>query len=235
MRKLSVAAAGGLLAVAASATALAQPAVSPSVTVKAKVSPNRAGTRAHPQGIKLNTTIRWQNLGPATQPIVQTFDILFPKGALYNGGQYSSCSYRRLNNGGPVACPKASIMGSGTGNAYADTVITHPKITVVNGGKNTVFFFTVLNNPARVQSPVIGRISKIGGKYAYKLHVVVPQILQIVAGIPIALTYLNVTAGRASWLATTSCGRGGHWPFSVTTSYSSGGSSSFTDSIACRK
>ena len=79
-------------------------------------------------------------------------------------------------------------MGSGTGNAYADTMITHPKITVVNGGGSRVFFFTVLNNPARVQSPVVGKISKTSGKYAYKLHVVVPQVLQVVAGVPIELT-----------------------------------------------
>ena len=123
-------------------------------------------------------------------------------------------------------------MGKGTGNAYADTVITHPKITVVNGGKSRVYFYTVLNNPARVQAPVVGQISRIGGKYAYKLHVTVPQVLQVVAGVPIELTSLTVKAGKESWLATTAC-PGGHWPFSVTTSYDSGGSASFTDSIKC--
>jgi hypothetical protein len=233
MRKLGVAAVCGLLGLAAAATA--QSPVSPTVNVGAKLSPNKAGTRKHPQGVKLNTTITWQNLGPATQPIVQTFDVLFPKGSLYNGAKYPSCSYKKLNAVGPKACPKKSIMGSGTGNAYADTVITHPKITVVNGGKNKVFFFTVLNNPARVQSPVVGTISKTSGTYAYKLHVVVPGLLQVVAGVPIALTSLHVTAGKGSWLATTACGPGGHWPFSITTSYSSGGVSSHTASISCRK
>ena len=123
----------------------------------------------------------------------------------------------------------------GASNAYADTVITHPKITVVNGGRNKVFFFTVLNNPARVQSPVVGTISKMSGKYSYKLHVVVPKLLQVVAGVPIALTSLHVTAGKGSWLATTGCGPGGHWPFSITTSYSSGGVSSITATNASHK
>lgn len=243
MRKLGVAAVCGLLA-AAAATAIAQTTptpVSPAVKVTAKLSPDRAGTRRHPQGVKLRTSITWQNLGPGTQPIVQTFDVLFPKGSLYGGGHVPSCSYTKLNNVGPKACPKGSIMGSGTGNAYADMVITHPKITVVNGGKNKVFFFTVLNNPARVQSPVVGTISKMSGKYAYKLHVVVPQLLQVVAGVPIALTSLQVNAGKGTWLATTSCGHGGHWPFSITTSYGSinpgvpTAPSSFTASIPCRK
>lgn len=233
MRKLRVGAVGGLVAVVATATAFAA-AVAPSVKVTAKVTPNKAGTKKHPQSVKLKTTITWQNLGPATQPIVQTFDVLFPKGALYGGGKVPSCSYGKLNAAGPTACPKASIMGSGGGNAYADQVITHPKITVVNGGKSKVFFYTVLNNPARVQSPVIGKISKMHGKYAYKLHVVVPKILQVVAGVPIALTSLHVTAGKGAWLQTTSC-TGGKWPFSITTSYSSGGQASFTDQIACKK
>lgn len=240
MRKLGVAAVCGLVAVAA-ATAIAQTTTSPPpVKVGAKVTPSKAGTRRHPQGVKLNTTINWEQLGSSAQPIVQTFDVLFPKGSLYNGGKIKSCSYGRLNAGGPTACPKASIVGSGTGNAYADTVITHPKITVVNGGKNKIFFFTVLNNPARVQSPVVGNITKMSGKYAYKLHVVVPTLLQFVAGVPIELTQLHVTVGKGSYLSTTSCGPGGKWPFSITTGYltSAGtpdGSASDTASIACRK
>lgn len=234
MRKSITAGGVGLLAVAAAATTLAATA-GPNVTVKAQITPNKAGTRAHPQGEKLNVKISWQSLGAANQPIVQKFDILFPKGALYNGGKYPSCSYRKLNAVGPTGCPSASIMGHGTGNAYADTVITHPQITVVNGGAHRVYFYTVLNNPARVQSPVIGQVSPAGGKYAYKLHVTVPQVLQVVAGVPIELTYLSVKAGKASWLATTGCGPGGHWPFNVATGYNTGGSASFTASIPCRK
>jgi hypothetical protein len=231
MRKIGVAVVAGLLAVVGATAAIAA-VTAPKVTVDAQISPNKAGTSKHPQGEQLNVNIKWQSLGAADQPIVQKFDILFPKGSLYNGGKYPSCSYQRLNAAGPAACPKASIMGKGTGNAYADTVITHPKITVVNGGKSRVYFYTVLNNPARVQAPVVGQISRIGGKYAYKLHVTVPQVLQVVAGVPIELTSLTVKAGKESWLATTAC-PGGHWPFSVTTSYDSGGSAGFTDSIKC--
>jgi hypothetical protein len=234
MRKLGVVAVLAILAAGGAAAAIADSATAPKVTVKASISPNRTGTPSHPQGVTLKTKISWQSLGSANQPIVQTFDILFPKGALYNGSKYPSCSYNKLNAVGPAGCPKASIMGSGTGNAYADTTITHPKITVVNGGATRVYFYTVLNNPARVQSPVIGKISRMGGKFAYKLHVTVPQVLQVVAGVPIELTFLNVTVGKSSYLATTGCGSG-HWPFSVETGYNTGGSSTFTDSIPCHK
>jgi hypothetical protein len=236
MRKLAAAGVAGLIAAVAATAAFAQP-VSPSVTVFPTVTPNKAGTSKHPQGVKLNVRIQWQNLGPATQPIVTKFKVLFPKGAMYNGAHTPSCSFGKINLG-PSACPKGSIVGSGTGTAYADTVLTHPQITVVNGGPARVYFYTVLNNPARVQDPVIGTISRTGGKYGYVLNVSVPKILQIVAGVPIALTSLSVTAGRGTWLETTGCS-GGHWPFSITTSYlfqdNSVGQTSFTSSAPCRR
>ena len=130
-------------------------------------------------------------------------------------------------------------MGTGTGTAYADTTRTHPKITVVNGGKNIVYFYTVLNNPARVQEPVIGHVKKTSGKYAYSLSVKVPSNLQVVAGVPIELTSLSVNAGKGTWLETTGCS-GGKWPFQLTTSYLNNntgqtGSSTDASSLPCHK
>jgi len=237
MRKLAVAAIAILLAAACAAAALAQ-ASWPGVTVTPKVTPNKAGTRKHPQGVKLAVTFHWAELGSSSQPIVTGFHVLFPKGSLYSGGHYTTCSLGRLNSSGPSGCPKASIMGYGSGTAYADTVITHEQITVVNGGQSTIYFYTVLNNPARVQQPVIGHLSPMGGKWAYSLSVSVPQVLQVVAGVPIELTYLTVTAGKGSWLSTTSC-TGGRWPFSITTQFlnpntNATGSSSYSASTACR-
>ncbi len=231
MRKLAVAGVAGVLLVAGAATALASG--TPRITVKPTVTPNRVGTPAHPQGVHLDVKIIWQQLGPADQPVTQKFKVLFPKGSLYNGARYPSCTYAKLNAAGANACPSA-IMGRGTGGAYADTVFTHPQITVVNGGRNTVYFYTVLNNPARVQSPVVGHIKRIGGKYAYELDVSVPRILQVVAGVPIELYFLDVHAGNGSWLATTGC-PGGHWPFSVTSYYDNHTSATYTASVRCRR
>jgi hypothetical protein len=238
MRKLIGAVAGGLILAVGATTALAQESW-PSFTVTPTITPKTAGTRAHPQGVHLKTVIHWQLLGSANQPIVTGFHLLFPKGSLYNGAKYKTCSLGRLNSAGPAGCSRAAIMGSGTGDAYADQTVTHPQITVVNGGASTVYFYTVLNNPARVQQPVIGHISRASGKWAYSLTVKVPQDLQVVADVPIELTYLSVNAGKGSWLATTAC-PGGHWPFQVTTSYvdpNSGatGSKTYNSSVACRK
>jgi len=237
MKKAVVAIVIGSLAAVSAAVALGQ-STWPSVRVSPTVSPNKAGTPSHPRGVSLKTVFNWQDLGQASQPIVTTFHILFPKGSLYQANKYPICSYAKVTRG-PQACPSGSIMGSGYGIAYADTTRTEPKITVVNGGPSRIWFYTVLNNPARVQEPVIGKISRTSGKWAYSLSVTVPNNLRIVAGVPIELTYLNVSVGHGSYLATTSCS-GGHWPFQVTTGYEdpntgATGSASYSASTGCRK
>jgi hypothetical protein len=232
MRKVLVAAAG-----VAAAGALAMPAVAQTpettMTAKATVSPSKAGTKKKPKGVKLKVKVTWDTPGDVEKPVVQKADVLFPKGSLYNGGKHDKCSEAVLSRGGPSKCPKDSIMGKGSGNAFADDVITRPTITVVNGGADKVFLYTVMTNPARVQAPVPGKITKMSGKWAYKLHLEVPRNLQIVAGVPIALRDLTITAGKGDWLATTSCPSSKKWDFEVETFLSTGGSSKTASSVSC--
>lgn len=236
-KKLMIASAlSVVIAVFAAAAAFAA-GTFPSVTIKPTVTPNKAGTVKKPQPVKLGVKVNWQTLGAADQPIVTALQVLFPKGAYYNGAKYPSCSLAKVSQG-PQACPQASITGSGTGVAYADTTLTRPKITVVNGGGNTIYFYTVLNNPARVQEPVVGHLQKMSGKWAYKLSVTIPQNLRIVAGVPIELTSLAVTAGKGNWLETTGCA-GHKWPFQATAQYlnpntNATGSETYVSSLACK-
>jgi hypothetical protein len=232
MRKVLAAAAG-----VAAAGALAIPAIAQSggttMTVDAKVSPSKAGTKKKPKGVKLKVKVTWDTPGDVEKPVIQKADVLFPQGSLYNGAKHDKCSQAVLARSGPKACPKGSIMGSGSGNAFADDVITKPTITVVNGGGSSVFLYTVMTNPARVQAPVPGKITKMSGKWAYKLHLEVPRNLQIVAGVPIALRDLTINAGKGDWLATTSCPSSKKWDFEVETFLSTGGSSKTASSVTC--
>lgn len=206
MRKLALLVTGALL-LATSAIALASPgAVHP--TASAAAGPLTAGSTRHPQGIKLGMTFGWHGLAAANQPTVVKLDIWFPRGSVYNGARYPICSSATLDRRGPAGCPRGSIMGGGTGTAYADTTITRPRITVVNGGPKIVYFYTVLNNPARVQEPVIGHITRLRGNFAYHLTATIPENLRVVAGVPIKLTDLEITAGRRDWLATTNAPAG---------------------------
>lgn len=237
MRKLAVGVPATLATLAVAVPALAA-STWPAVTVRPTVTPNSAGTRAHPKAVHLRVQLNWKTLGAASQPIVTTFHVYFPKGSLYNGAHTKTCSYSLLASRGPTRCPAASRVGSGTGVAYAGTAKTHPQITVVNGGATKVYFYTVLTNPARVQEPIVGHITRLRGRWAYELTATVPNNLRIVAGTPVELTSLTVTAGKGNWLETTGCS-GHRWPFSVTTAFENPntkatGSSRDSSSIACR-
>lgn len=185
--------------------------------------PLTAGTPSHPQGIKVVMDLGWHGLSEATQPILTNLNVWFPRGSVYNGGRYPRCSVKTLDVYGPSRCPKGSIMGAGGGVAYADTTMTRPTITVVNGGPDIVYFYTVLNNPARVQEPVIGHITRTHGDFTYHLSTTIPQNLRIVAGVPIELTDLHVTAGRGTWLATTNSPAG----IKVTATFNTGQQDSY--------
>jgi hypothetical protein len=238
MRKVVALSAGVVvLAVALVAPSVAQ-TPAPELTIDAKVIPNVAGTKERPQGVKLNVKAKWKQPTDFEKSVIQKAKVLFPKGSLYRGGKYPKCSKSLLDRGNLAGCPKKSIMGKGVGVAFADTTITRPKVTVVNGGQKKVYLFTEMTNPARVRLPVDGTIKKRSGKWAYELTLDVPRRLQIVAGIPIALTSFNVTAGGKSyakdWIATTSCPKSKKWTAEITTYYDTGGSDTFTDSVACK-
>lgn len=234
MRRLAVAGLAVVVVAAGAAVAIAQSSDTPQITAKPTVTPNKAGTPKHPQPVKLDVKISFSTPPSGAQPIVQSIDVMFPKGSRYNGGKYPKCSEQTLSNVGLAGCPKGSIMGSGTGNANADTVVTHPQITVVNGGKHEVFFYTILNNPARVQAPVVGTVTKLSGRWSYRLHAVIPKSLQIVAGVLIVLQSLHIVSGRGDWLATTYCPPNHQWPYQGQALFDSGQTVFTSGTVGCR-
>jgi len=207
------------------------------LTIDSKVSSNKAGTKKKPKGVNLTFKTTWTTPEQFEPPIIQRGTAFFPKGSLYNGKKYPKCSLSRLNRKGPTGCPKGSIMGKGTGSAFADTVITRPKITVVNGGAKNVWLYTVLNNPARVQTGVPGKVTKLSGnpKYGYRMEFTVPQVLQVVAGVPIQLRDLTFKVGKKDWLATVSCPKDKKWRYGLETKFDNGGTSGLVeDFTTCR-
>lgn len=213
-RRLAVVGSIGLLIAAGGGVALA---------TGTRLGGNGRPKSLKPGGVRLSTTFGWGGLSRARQPIVTGFDLWFPKGSQYNGGRFPKCSQATLDRSGPSACPSGSVVGSGSGIAYASSTITRPKVTVVNGGGKDVFFYIVMNNPARVRQAVDGHLTRVSGKFAYHLSVKIPQDLQVVAGVPIKLTSLRITAGKGKWLAITQAPAG----VQVATSYSTGFQTSY--------
>lgn len=233
MRRLAL---GLLLAsLVAAGVALAQDIVPIKIAAHVTVSPNKAGTPAHPQGVKIDVRATVDIPHDYEPPLVNTVDVWVSRGGRYNGGKFPTCSAATMAHGGIAACPKGSIMGHGKAVAEADTVPTYPTITVVNGGAHAMFFYTVLTHPARVAEPVPATITKLsGGPWAYKLHSTIPRSIQIVAGIPLRLNSLHVFAGRRDWLATTSCPSDHRWRYHVEAHYNSGQVVRYDGSVRCR-
>jgi hypothetical protein len=81
MRKPAIAIAA--LAVTAAASAAFAQSTSPTVLhVTASVSPNKAGTTKHPQGVQLTVKTTWATPADLEKPVTQRAIALFPKGSL---------------------------------------------------------------------------------------------------------------------------------------------------------
>ena len=212
------------------------------VEANAQISPNKAGTKKNPQGVKLSGTVKWTSEAGVEPPIVTAATAYIGKGGTYNGGKYAKCSKATLQSNASK-CPKKSIMGAGSGSAFADTVITRPKVVFYNGGAKWMYLYTTLFNPAFVQEPVPAKISKVSGKWNYKVRITVPENLQIVAGVPIALRDFKYSLGgkkyAKDYITTTSCPKGNKYDFQLETEYlysdGSTSKSATADTVPCRR
>ena len=223
-----------LAAVSAPSDAQAPVAVT-TLDVRPTVSPSVAGTPARPRSVRLGVRASLTTRGPdgEDKPILQRVVVDFPKGSLYLGGRHPRCTQAQLERDLPkVVCPKA-IVGTGTGEAWADTVPTRPRFTLVNGGATKVYLYTQLTNPAVVDAPVPGTIRRGGVYGGYRATFVVPEILQVVAGTPISLHRATGRTTARNWIATTSCPRDRRWPFRVVTSQDTTADATFVSSVRC--
>lgn len=229
-----VCAAGALLATLA--LGQSQEPVPITISATVRVSPNRAGTPKHPQGVVIDARAHIDIARDYDPPLVQTVDVWFPKAGIYNGAKFPRCDGRTLSRKGPSGCPRGSIMGRGEGRALADQVETDPRVTIINGGGTRVYAWTVLQNPARVAAAIPGDIIRLDGstRWSYRVHLTIPKSLQIVAGIPIVLHEAHARFGRGDWIATTSCPRDHRWRYHAEGTFSTGQVIKYDGSVGCR-
>ena len=199
---VAVLAAAALLGVAT--LAFGQDVVPIKVSAVVKVTPNKAGTPRHPQGVKVDVRAKIDIPHDYDPPLVQSVTSGLSKAGVYNGAQVPDLQLRRRwSAAGCRTCPARSIMGHATGTADADGVKSYPKVTIVNGGAHFVYFYVVLSTPARVQQPIAATITKLtSARWQYRLDFKIPRNLQIVAGIPLRAEGFHATFGREDWIAT---------------------------------
>jgi hypothetical protein len=228
----AAAAAAGVLA----AVALGQSAGPVRITATATVRPGgKAGTPRHPRGVELTVRGTIDVPDGAPRPVPSTADFWFPKGWVYNGDKYPACTRAALRHGGPAACPAGSIMNSNQATVERPDASTPPRVTLVNGGRSTLFIWVVIQNPARVQAAVTGTITKLRSpRWSYRLHAGIPASLQVVAGIPITPRDFAVRAGRGGWITTTGCPTDHRWRYRLAIGAAEGQVFATGGSVACR-
>jgi hypothetical protein len=235
MRKFSIAGIAVLAVVAAVAVGALAQDVQTTFTVDAQVIPNKAGTPKDPRGVKIKASARFFSPQGVDPPIVTHGHALFPRAGDYNPQLFPRCSERTLNRDGPEACPKNSQIGAARASAYADTIITYPKIEIFNGGKKVAFAYVTLYQPALVQIAIPARIEELpSGMWKYKVSVKIPRVLQVVAGIPIAARSIKGWVGKGKLITSTSCPKSRRWPFEVTTHFTTGKPYTYRDAVPCR-
>jgi hypothetical protein len=255
MRKLAVLPAVLVAAAVVAAPAAAQVPVT-EFTSSAKITPKKAGTKKNPRGVQLSGHLGFKTITPGVEePIITGGDVLIAKGGTWGGGKYKTCSGSKMRKAQSTdVCPKESIVGSGFGVAFADTTDAKPDVVFVNGGKSTLWAFTTLYNPAIVQEPIQIKIKKMSGKWGYKASFKVPEVLQVVAGVPITLRSFDYKIGgkfklpgarkttnaskyAPQLLTTTSCPNSNKYPYEATAhyEYNTGqtASKSYKGSVAC--
>ena len=245
MRKLVALLAVAVVAVAIMATpAAAQQAQTQVEVTKTVITPKKTGTKRNPKGVKLSGSVRWTSEAGVEPPIITGATVFLPKQGAYNGGKYAKCSKATLESRkGLGGCPKKSIMGTAKGVAFADTVPANPRVVFVNGGAKFLYFYTTLYNPAFVQAPVVAKITRIKNpQYGYKVRITVPEVLQVVAGVPVALRSFDYQIGgkpyAKDYIVTTGCPKSKKAPFQLETFYEyvdgTTSSSKTKTNIACR-
>jgi hypothetical protein len=204
-------------------------------TAKARVVPNRAGTPENPQGVVIHSSARAVTEPGYERPIFQGGYALFPRHGNYNGDDFPRCDKRTLDRSGTEGCPKRSRIGGGTGVAYADEVVTRPRIEIFNGGSKLALAYVTLYRPALVREAIPVRIQELPrGKWKYKASFSVPEVLQVVAGIPIAAGSLKFHVGRGNLIETTSCPKSRRWPYEIRGHFSNGSDYTYRGSSPCK-
>jgi len=236
MRKFSIAATAMWgVAVAAIAVAAFAQQIQTTFTVDAQVIPNKAGTPKDPQGVKIKASARFFTPDGVEKPVVTHGYALFPRAGDYNPQLFPRCSAKTLDRDGPEKCPEGSQIGAARASAYADTIITYPKIEIFNGGRKVAFAYVTLYQPALVQIAVPARIEELPrGMWKYKVSVRIPRVLQVVAGVPIAARSIKGWVGKGNLITTTSCPKSRRWPYEVKTFFTVGEPYTYRDSVPCR-
>lgn len=226
MPRSLIAAVAALASAAALATvALAQQNPPPKVTVTAKITPSKAGTKARPRAAKADIVITNTKESRTT---LDTLVAWLPRDLKVSTRGLGRCRKSVLDAEGAEGCPASARAGTGTAHATLDpagqATPLEFKLTLFVGGPTTLLVALEERSLPALRPVLVGKLSPASGRYRYKLTVkLTPELQQPVMGTYAALDDIRVRfslrRGRNSLLAFTGCPRSGRHEFKVQLSY----------------
>ncbi|MEA2495060.1 MAG: hypothetical protein QOJ29_2971 [Thermoleophilaceae bacterium] len=196
MRRIAMCATTALALACATSTALAQSTVdidSHATPVVRKFSPNTT-----PTTLTVNLKFHGPNGGSADT--LQRAVLKFTYGAKLNGNLFPSCTAQTIRD--HQKCPKGSVIGTGSALGILGGDTDNPtkeqiKVTLYNGPKGKSIVFRIQGDaPAVIDVPFDAPLKTFsGGSYNFQLTVDVPELLQVIVGLPVSLDYFNVKVG----------------------------------------
>jgi len=180
MKKLAIAAAGAMAL--AGVGAAVSSAVNPDITISAKISPTKHGTKKKPAKVKLQVNL---TTTPAAgeQPFAASDTIVhLPKELVFNGKAFPSCASGTILND-ETKCPSKSRVGSGSavGTARALGVTENLSVKAFNGPGGNKLELLVVSAPGSavdIRAVIEGLLQSDSAPYGKKLVVKIPQDLQ---------------------------------------------------------
>ena len=203
-----------------------------------KVSPTTAGTKSKPRAVSLTANPYFDTNAPDLDRQVQfatvNATVYFPKGGIYNGKYFKSCSATTVFQD-ETRCPKGSRVGTATGRGLGIGLDEAVKGQFFNlkGGTGATLLVTG-ESPLIIREVVRAKLTKLSGNrdFSYKLSFTVPRNLQSPAPGVIATVmrfqstfprqYVTRTTSRGRvkvpLIASTTCPKGG-WKYRYVADY----------------
>lgn len=189
MRRIALCAATALLIVTATATA----GPPTTVTIDSHVTPviRKFQTKSTPASLAINLKFATATGEPSAALTKAVLN--FTYGAKLNGNLFPSCTADMIRN--HKACPKGSLIGTGTGLGSLADAQEPITLQLYNGPRGKSITFRIRGErPAVIDVPFDAPLQTFNsGLYNYRLTVPVPDILQRIAGVEVSLDHLNVT------------------------------------------
>lgn len=195
------------------------------------MKPSKAGTKAGPRAVSLNTII---SSGPAGDYAAASAVVSLDKHLKINTKAAKTCK-QSVVEADDAKCPTASKVGTGSATAVvaaANNTSSNLDVTAYNGPNNKLFMVVETENPLPVRGVMVGTLKSASGKYGKKLDVKIPQSLQSVAGFTPTLTRFQLNIKKGNYLTTTGC-TGGKWNFAAVVNYNDGTKGEGTSTVKC--